>query len=1001
MVDVPCNMFRLTFLVVFILVFAASRGQQYSAQQFSIRDGLPQSEVTAIAEDQFGYLWIGTGSGGIVKFDGKEFTSFSTKDGLLSNFVSDVEIDKDNNIWIGHMMGVSKFDGKKFSTFVVPDTIRQFGRVKDVVIDNDTLLLVTGSGLLGKIYNDSLYTWKRHPYVSKDRWLYTIQKGKDNTLYFVFYNAPMIVRHKSKVAFTDIGFKPVNKDAKHVVSQYIVNYRNDVVVAVAKQLVIVNNKGGKVPVPGEVPFSPMYYDEETGEWWHRSLKTDSVVVSSASGNTVLPIPVSTKFLFKDNENNFWAATADKGLFKISKNKIYLNESTAGLKINSILQVSDDEYWFGTFGQGLYRLKNNRTSKIYFDTKFVRRNSITGMALSPKKEVWVSTDFGIGVFRQNGDSIKWMSRRNGYPFYQVTHITFDDNGTAWLATLNMGSVVMRGSNVKLLNAKTGNNFTNTVYTSFYSPYYNKMMLGFEDMYQLADTVAAKTISIPSLKNSSIVSLNSYQDSLVLIGSNGAGVLLHSPKTGVKANLTKATGFVSDFVYFANEDSEGNIWVGTEKGVSRIKLNDRYQIIKHQFYETSETNQDACVTDGKLLFGTIDGMYQFNNDTSETTPGKNFALHFTAIEADGANRLPAANLFDVTEQDLSLPFDRSSIRFSFNAIEKTDPDIIRYSYKLENFDNDWSAPSAMKQASYSNLPPGEYTFRARAIDMITGTEKNGLVYAFTVTPPFYKTPAFIFSMVSVFMLAVISYVYLRIRANIDKLVTIEKIRSEQQAMLRKEMAQDFHDEMGNQLARIINFTSQLQLQPAMGDNHRTLYKKIEDTAKNLYNGTREFIWSMNPDNEKLHHVFNHVKDFGETLFAECDIRFLTENKSKATLSLPFGYAREITLIFKEALTNVFKYSNANEVKLMLSSTDNGFEITVIDNGIGFNLGKVGVGNGLSNMQNRANKMKAEFSIFTEPGKGTSISLYLDSSFQHKASSIGRFKEDLSSKSKVKQG
>ena len=141
-------MFRLTFLVVFILVFAASRGQQYSARQFSIRDGLPQSEVTAIAEDQFGYLWIGTGSGGIVKFDGKEFTSFSTKDGLLSNFVSDVEIDKDNNIWIGHMMGVSKFDGKKFSTFVVPDTIRQFGRVKDIVIDNDTLLLVTGSGLL-------------------------------------------------------------------------------------------------------------------------------------------------------------------------------------------------------------------------------------------------------------------------------------------------------------------------------------------------------------------------------------------------------------------------------------------------------------------------------------------------------------------------------------------------------------------------------------------------------------------------------------------------------------------------------------------------------------------------------------------------------------------------------------------------------------------------------------------------------------------------------------
>jgi signal transduction histidine kinase len=249
-----------------------------------------------------------------------------------------------------------------------------------------------------------------------------------------------------------------------------------------------------------------------------------------------------------------------------------------------------------------------------------------------------------------------------------------------------------------------------------------------------------------------------------------------------------------------------------------------------------------------------------------------------------------------------------------------------------------------------------------------------------------------------LVVISYVYFRIRANISRLVTIEKIRSEQQAMLRKEMAQDFHDEMGNQLARIINFTSQLQLQPVIGDNHRALYKKIEDTAKNLYNGTREFIWSMNPDNEKLHHVFNHIKDFGETLFGESDIRFLTDNKSKNTLSLPFGYAREITLIFKEALTNVFKYSKAGEVRLMLTATPQGFEISVTDNGIGFNLQTTPMGNGLSNMQNRANKMKAEFSIFSEPGKGTSISLYLDDSFHTKSNSLDKYRSDLAGKKNV---
>jgi signal transduction histidine kinase/ligand-binding sensor domain-containing protein len=991
-------MLRWALVGSFLLVFAVVCGQQYAAQQFSIREGLPQSEVTAIAEDHLGYLWIGTGSGGIVKFDGKQFISFSTKDGLLSNFVTDIGIDTDNNVWVSHLMGVSKFDGKNFRTFAISDTTRMFGKIKSIRFDNDTLLLPTSNGMLGKIYRDSVYTWKYHPYVNSNKWLYSIQQSNDRALYFFYDNGPVVIRKDGKVSTAPLKFPPLSKEMKFGYPQFITNYKNRVVAFASRHFVSINDDGS-VNDPGEpIPAFPLFHDDDTNEWWHRDMKTDSIIVSSVSGEMKVPIPVTTKFIYKDRENNFWAATADRGLYKISKKKIYLNESTAGLKINAILKISPDEYWFGTFGQGLYRFKNEKASLIYFDRKFPRRNGITGLVMSPENQIWVSTDFGVAIFNVKGDSIRWMSRRNGYPFYQVTQVNFDGAGTPWLSTMNIGSVVMEKSGAKILNEKRGKNFTNMVYTSYYSPFHKKMVLGSDSKYQLADTSGAVSVSIPSLKNSSIVSLASYQDSLVLIGSNGAGVLIHSPTAGVKANLTKATGFVSDFVYFVKEDSDGNIWVGTEKGVSKLKLNEQFQIVKHQFYETSETNQDACLLDGRFLFGTIDGLYQFSDSTSDPDGGENFPLHFTEVETDVLKHLFHVYTNELAAENVTLPYDHSSIRFAFNAIEKSDPDIVRYSYKLENFDSDWSISSSTKQVSYTNLPPGEYTFRARAVDMITGIEKNELVYSFTVTPPFYKTPAFIFLITCLFMLVVITYIYLRIRANINRLVTIEKIRSEQQAMLRKEMAQDFHDEMGNQLARIINFTSQLQLQPVIGDNHRTLYKKIEDTAKNLYNGTREFIWSMNPDNEKLHHVFNHIKDFGETLFGESDIRFLTDNKSKSTLSLPFGYAREITLIFKEALTNVFKYSRAGEVRLILTATPQGFEMSVADNGIGFSLQTTPMGNGLSNMQNRANKMKAEFSIFSEPGKGTSISLYLDDSFHTKSNSLDKYRSDLAGKKNV---
>src|SRR5690606_3881784 len=146
-----------------------------------------------------------------------------------------------------------------------------------------------------------------------------------------------------------------------------------------------------------------------------------------------------------------------------------------------------------------------------------------------------------------------------------------------------------------------------------------------------------------------------------------------------------------------------------------------------------------------------------------------------------------------------------------------------------------------------------------------------------------------------------------SRVNKIVMMERIRAREQETLRKEIARDFHDEMGNQLTRIINYVSLLKLNSTNGNGSQAdLYAKVEDSAKYLYTGTRDFIWSIDPGNDELSKLFLYIRDFGEKLFEEKNINFRAYNEVREKIKLPYGFGREANLIFKEVMTNAFKYA-----------------------------------------------------------------------------------------------
>jgi signal transduction histidine kinase len=201
-------------------------------------------------------------------------------------------------------------------------------------------------------------------------------------------------------------------------------------------------------------------------------------------------------------------------------------------------------------------------------------------------------------------------------------------------------------------------------------------------------------------------------------------------------------------------------------------------------------------------------------------------------------------------------------------------------------------------------------------------------------------------------------------------VAHIRQEEQDKLRKEIARDFHDEMGNQLTRIINYVSLMKL--SKNGKAVELYDKVEDSAKYLYAGTRDFIWSIDPLNDELSKLFLHIRDFGEKLFNEKEISFRAFNEVKDTIKIPYGFSREANLIFKEAMTNAFNHSQAKNVSFTLLQKEGFYEMKLEDDGVGFDITSEKI-NGIRNMRARAERIRSTL-IFERRSQGIEVKLIL---------------------------
>jgi signal transduction histidine kinase len=731
-----------------------------------------------------------------------------------------------------------------------------------------------------------------------------------------------------------------------------------------------------------------YYDQLNDVFWTRqgnNLLKEKLVGEAIERDTVLR-DIEVAQVFVDQEGNTWFATSGAGLFKY-----YIQDfdRCSSENLRAVMAIHKDKSgttWIGSTTKGLWKIKNGKIS-TYADPKEPYRNSINDIAESPDGTIWVGTGYGLGKYNPVSDDFTWLTRDDGLTNAGIINIQPDENGNLWISTYGGGVNYYDGKSFSSVTMKDGLS-TNVIMSAYYSPNQKKLFIGSEFGVSSIKNNRVSHISIPGIENTSVISIQPLRDSLLLIGTGGAGFVVYNPGTKFIKRITTHQGLSSDFIYFVAADDKEYIWVGTEKGINRIKLNKFFEVSESLHYDYDngligvETNQNAFFLGKEKYFGLIDGLYQFNDTPRE---GRNsFDLHLTNIDIQ-YGQFSAREYSDSLTGFYKIPYkpklppDKNHITFHFNRVDKRYPKSVKFKFLLENFDKTWSQPSSMNNVTYSNLPPGEYVFRVMSTNNQGSWTDAQIAYAFTVKAPFYQTAAFIVGMFVLLTGLIIMTLYIRVKQKVNKVMELERIRVKEQETLRKEIARDFHDEMGNQLTRIINYVSLLKLNGNGNGNgngnahHHDLYTKVETSAKYLYTGTRDFIWSIDPVNDELSKLFIHIRDFGEKLFEEKNISFRAFNAVKEKVKLPYGFSREANLIFKEAMTNAFKYSNAKNVTLSLERDENDdFEMTIADDGIGFLTGDVEKSNGLKNIRERADRVNAVLRISSIKNQGTKIVL-----------------------------
>lgn len=975
----------LLFFPFYVLAQGFTPDPDWRFENFNSQNHFISREILSLSTDKHGYVW--TCSDGVQRFDGNKtvyFNSFDRAKGSLRDNYTSVITDVNGRVWI-NSAGLCYYDDASGEfIYVQPDSKHNITAVNACYVQNNYIWFVCEYGLakinvrslkisftsLATIVDplctyqldentllissrEKVYTYniKNNTY-SANTLIYNHSLVKifsvtknDHDIYlgtnqglFTYknlFNISPVANETKDNEINELQFVPEDRYKKYL---FLATERNGIKIfnTISKKIEFTFLHDDNNPYSLSDNEVSTFYPDKKGKLW----------IGTGSGISML-----------DLANQQWKMR-------------FLNKSTIdGLSINRIARDKSDSsrVWMSSYTQGMIYInwKKKKIERI-FNTNpellriydFVQLSKNKLLLVTQKKLIEWDPKSGI-LFKSElpiADSLALV--------YNIRRLIRADTSTCFITTNNgLFKYDMKTRRISSASVKTNiKKKEDQLKYDLQDGFYDNGLLWIASRNGLFNYDISKRKTTIYRGNGGVADYfffdvsNSTNDRIVCASGDGISIFNKQTKNfdviNLIGNLLKPH---CESVITANN----TIWVGTEVGVFKYNLNthlsERAQQANPlmQFFPSSP----FAVVGKDIVLGFSDGYAYFTPFLKDVLIPSD-----PVIERVYVNNRPVLQQYTKkrTEPDLVFTHSNNSINIIFTAFLYTDPDHIKFRYRLKGADPEWLYSEGERSANYAQLPPGKYAFYLQCGNKNGIWNNNLAFFNFVIQPPFWETWWFR----TLLILLIAFGLYSLYRYKIKHLLAIERIR--------EKIASDFHDDIGAALSSISIFSevADTQLEEQLPHEQiREIISHISSQSHAMLDTLDDIIWAVNPQNDHFYDLAVRMREFAIPLLEAKNILFdINIQEEILNTRIRMEVRKNIFLIFKECVNNIVKHACCSEMKVSVMKLNSQLEMVISDNGNGFDVDAPHSRNGLKNMQKRTLEIKGEIAVKSMSGKGT---------------------------------
>lgn len=767
------------------------------------------------------------GYGGIANYNGIEFKHYNFREKLPHSNVTAL-LTVENTLYAGTTKGLYAF---KDSGFVTVDTVPAFQvdevvelgvyRGKIFVLYKDKVSFLTNRG---DAVAASLSMENGVEILSAGVLKDTLFLGTTAGLYKVYDNAISAIKATEK-------FKVLNVNTSRGIvlgtTRGVYEWSEGRMNAVK----ILNDN-----IVGRVISNLMYVDSATtfivtefGLNRCKSGDCDYIVI----GENERSNQVNT--IFKDREENLWLGT-NFGLYKYTANAFKKYGKNAGLTESFVYGIdsNDDGVWIAAGRSGIVKYANKS-----FTGYGGSRGMMSGIyrdVLCTGDSVIATCDHGVSVRTQN--RVKNFTFTDNDEITEVNSVFKNKRGELVLCTKGGAGIFKAGKYESLFHIPNAAFQTWSGVEDDLGRYWFGTYEG--GLWIVEGGEARRVDREMNINGRQYLALDVDYNGNVWVGTFN-GVYVHNVKEKTTIHFDEKEGLNSGLIYSFVQDSDSNIWIGTNQGINRVYLPDFYtgtytnilSFGKKEGFSGVECNVNGAHNDGdNLWFGTVDGLMKFD------------PLSYTKNNSPPVLSITGTKLFyadTLLYNEVELPHDRNHITFNFLGISLSNPQQVKYSFKLEGFDEAWSPPDYLNPATYSGLPPGKYTFKVKSANSRGVWNEKPVEFSFKISEHFTQMMWFQLSAGSMGLALLWGIYYMQVRRHRVKRELERKLDSLKLKALRSQMNPHFIFNSMNSIQYFINHNEKLEANRYLS--------KFASLMRKMLNNSREELIPLGDDLDAL--------------------------------------------------------------------------------------------------------------------------------------------------------